>query len=102
MAHYITDIFLPCGRCSLVKQQLAGCLQDRVSLLLAVCELGCSSVAVTRSCRVRTFFSSESLTVSDNVLKLWIKPSSFREDDKVHLEDKRVEWMVFNIWSLHR
>lgn len=55
----------------------------------AVCELGCSSAAVNSSCDVSTFFSSKSLAVSDNILELWIIPSSFREDDKVHLWEEK-------------
>ncbi len=76
----------------MVKQRLASVTKGYTTKLGQLCdwvvcadELVFSSIAVEGCHRAGTFFRSKSLTVSDNILELWIIPSSFGENDKVHL-----------------
>lgn len=55
------------------------------SHLLTLKKVLFAGTAVSGCCYDSTFFRSKSLTVSDNILEVWIIPSSFREDDEVHL-----------------
>lgn len=77
-------------RSQVTQQNLVSCFTEWVGRA----ELVCSSTAVNGSYRhASTFFRSKSLTVSDNILELWIIPSSFWENDKVHLWGEKTREM---------
>ena len=80
------------------QQNLVSCFTEWVGWA----ELVCSSTTVNGSYHhASTFFRSKSLTVSDNILELWIIPSSFWENDKVHLWGEKNTWdeSVFRVGS---
>lgn len=68
-----------------MQQSWVSCFTDWV---------GCTGFAwsstTENSCyHASTFFCSKGLTFSDNILQFWIIPSSFWEDDQVHLWDNK-------------